>query len=229
MLILAWAYFGIFVVFTSAHLYGSLKMRPSLRTGTKPVILLSILGMYLEYLHFKGVEPSMLVVLALLTGWLGDMLLMPHGTKWFIGGGVSFLASHLLFIFAYNESGIRFEAIPVQLIISTAVLYAALVAFIFMKLKKHLKKALFYPLLIYLAVNGAMNAFAWFRLMSGGVSLLVRATTGLGAMLFFISDAMLFFVRFDRECPVKSHFAVMLTYALGELLIVLGLMFEAVL
>jgi hypothetical protein len=47
--------------------------------------------------------------------------------------------------------------------------------------------------------------------------------TALGALLFYISDTALFFVRFNKDSRLKTHFPVMLTYSLGEFLIVLGL------
>ena len=47
--------------------------------------------------------------------------------------------------------------------------------------------------------------------------------TAVGALLFFISDSSLFFVRFHKDSRLKTHFLVMLTYSLGEFLIVLGL------
>ena len=42
------------------------------------------------------------------------------------------------------------------------------------------------------------------------------------AVLFFASDSTLFFVRFKKDGLLKTHFLVMLTYILGEFLIVEG-------
>ena len=76
-------------------------------------------------------------------------------------------------------------------------------------------------MLAYLIVNGLMNCFAWFRALTmGGAAGIV---TAVGALLFFISDSSLFFVRFHKDSRLKTHFLVMLTYSLGEFLIVLGL------
>ena len=92
---------------------------------------------------------------------------------------------------------------------------------IFSKLKPHLPKVLFYPMFLYLMINGAMNCFAIFRFASAPAA--ATLITALGAALFFISDTALFFVRFNKESRLKTHFLVMLTYSIGELLIVLGL------
>ena len=77
------------------------------------------------------------------------------------------------------------------------------------------------PLLL---LNGAMNCFAWFRSMSAGGTAAV--ITAVGALMFYVSDCSLFFVRFDKNSRLKTHFLVMLTYSLGELLIVLGLILK---
>lgn len=224
MLYLIHLYFAIFAVFTAVHLYASYIKRDSLRGPTKTVILLAILGMYLEWVHFHNIDPSVFVVFALITSWLGDVLLIPKGVKWFTIGGISFWISHFLFIFAYWESGIVFSAINPVFIVLIALVYTVTVCILFKKLKPSLPKPLFYPMFFYLLTNGAMNAFAWFRLLSGSCSLLSGLITGIGALLFFISDSSLFFVRFDKNSPLKTHFLVMLTYSIGEFLIVLGLM-----
>ena len=74
----------------------------------------------------------------------------------------------------------------------------------------------------YLLINGAMNCFAIFRAVS--LANTPGLITALGAALFFVSDASLFFVRFKKDSRLKTHFLVMLTYSLGEFLIVLGLL-----
>ena len=224
MLYLVYLYFAIFVAFTAVHLYASYIKRDGLRAPTKPVILLAILGMYLEWMHMKGLDPSAILVFALITSWLGDVLLIPHGVKWFTAGGIAFWISHALFILAYKESGIIFERLNPVVVAAVALAYAAVVTYLFTKLKRSLPKPLFYPMYLYLLTNGAMNVFAWLRLMSGSCSVLSGFITGVGALLFFASDCTLFFVRFDKESPIKSHFPVMLAYSIGEFLIVYGLM-----
>ena len=103
-----------------------------------------------------------------------------------------------------------------------ALFFAVTVTFVFSRLKPHLPKALFYPMFLYLLINGAMNCFAIFRCVSAPTAATV--TTAIGAALFFISDTSLFFVRFKKDSRLKTHFLVMLTYSIGEFLIVLGLL-----
>lgn len=206
----------IFIIMTTIHLYASLKKNKPLRDKTKPFILLSLLGFYVYSVETINVY----VVLALIFSWIGDMFLILNGVKWFAVGGVSFMISHFFFILSYL-SGINFTNVPTLAIIILAVFFFITVTIIFSKLKPHLPKALFYTMYLYLLINGAMNSFAIFRFLSSID--LAGIITVIGAILFFISDSSLFFVRFKKNCKLKTHFLVMLTYSIGELLIVIGL------
>ncbi len=211
-------YIMLAVFFTAAavHLAASLKKNKPLRNKTKPFILLGLTGFYC----FAADPVIAAVVLALLFSWLGDILLIPKGVKWFAAGGTAFMASHLFFIISYAKQTDFSRVRPVF----AAALIAAFVLIsliLFHFLRPHLPKRLFYPMLFYLILNGLMNCFAWFRALTvGGTAGIV---TAIGALLFFISDSSLFFVRFHKDSRLKTHFPVMLTYSLGEVLIVLGL------
>ena len=177
----------LFFIVTGIHLYASLKQDRRLRNMTKPFILLLLLAWYC----LSANKVLITVVLALLFSWIGDVLLMPRGVKWFTAGGISFMVSHFFFILTYARmtdfAGISRAAM----------------------------------ILLPLVFFGAMNSFAWILSMStAGAAGII---TAVGALLFYVSDSSLFFVRFDKNSRLKTHFLVMLTYSLGELLIVLGL------
>ena len=209
----------IFFVSLAIHLYASLKKDKRLRNCTKPFLLLSLLGWYC----FSAEKIVWTVVLALIFSWLGDVLLMPKGVKWFTAGGISFMVSHFFFVLSYAKY-VDFSKIAVPLIILLALFFIITVSIIFHYLRPHLPKALFYPMYLYLLINGTMNCFAFFRYLSNNT--LGGLITVIGAILFFISDASLFFVRFHKNSPLKTHFLVMLTYSVGEFLIVLGLLLK---
>ena len=212
-----YVFLAVFIIATAIHLYASLKQDKKMRNMTKPFVLLALLGFYV----LAARVPSTFIILALIFSWLGDVLLMPKGVKWFTAGGIAFMISHVFFILGYLKD-VNFAAIPVWLVILLAVFFVSVVTYIFSKLKPHLPKALFYPMFLYLLINGAMNCFAIFRWVS--VPSAATLTTAIGAALFFISDSSLFFVRFNKDSRLKTHFLVMLTYSIGELLIVLGLL-----
>lgn len=208
----------IFIVTTTVHLYASYNKNQSLRNASKPWILLSLLGFYV----YSVEEINTLVVLALVFSWLGDMFLILKGVKWFTVGGIAFMISHIFFILCYAKF-VDFSKINIIIVILLICLFVASSSIIFKYLRPHLPKLLFYPMYVYLIINGLMNCFAWFRSMS--ISGLPCVVTAIGALLFYISDSSLFFVRFDKNSKLKTHFLVMLTYSLGELLIVLGLIY----
>lgn len=210
-------FLAVFLISTSIHLYASSKKNGKLRSITKPFILSSLLGFYCFAAH----NVLVVIVLALLFSWLGDVFLIPKGVKWFSLGGTSFIVSHVCFILGYSQD-IDFSRLNTAAGILLALLFAGAVCFIFSKLRSHLPKALIFPMFLYLLLNGAMNCFAVFRLMSAPCA--ASFITCIGALLFFISDVSLFFVRFKRNSRFKTHFLVMLTYSAGEFLIILGLL-----
>jgi len=207
----------IFFISTSIHLYASFYKNRKLRNISKPFILLSLLGFYC----YSSEKIAITVVLALIFSWIGDVLLIPKGVKWFTIGGISFWISHFFFIQSYWYY-VDFNMVPKTITIILPLLFIISATITFKYLKPHLPKALFYPMYFYLITNGLMNCFAWFRSLSstGSASII----TAVGALLFYISDSSLFFVRFDKDSKLKTHFLVMLTYSIGEFLIVLGLL-----
>ena len=209
----------IFAVSTAIHLFASLKQDKKLRNITKPFILLGLMGFYC----FSVSKIRIVVMLALIFSWIGDLLLIPPGIKWFTAGGISFMISHFFFVLSYVKD-ISFEKIHPLVIVCLGLFFFVQVFLTFRDLKPYLPKALFYPMYLYLLINGTMNCFAIFRFLTGREPATV--ITLIGAILFFISDTALFFVRFKKDGRVRTHFLVMLTYSIGEFLIVLGLIMK---
>ena len=206
----------LFVIDSAIHLYASLQKNRMLRARTKVFLLPLLLWWYV----LASEPPMMLFILALAFSWLGDVLLIPEGTKWFVAGGIAFMVSHLFFVLSYSRN-VNFSTMPVWVILPAALIYIAAVMLVFRGLKPHLLKALFYPMFLYLLINGTMNCFALYQLVS--LPCTATATVFVGAVLFFTSDSLLFYTRFKKDTKLKSHFAVMFTYLLGEFLITLGM------
>ena len=209
----------LFIISTAIHLYASLKKDKPLRNKSKPFIIFSLLLFYC----FSAEPIKATVVLALIFSWIGDILLIPDGIKWFTAGGISFMISHFFFVLSYMQD-VNFSKINPIVVAVLGIFFFTVVFFIFRRLKPLLLKALFYPMYLYLLINGAMNCFAIFRYLSNKD--LAGIITVIGAALFFVSDCSLFFVRFDKNSRLKTHFLVMLTYSIGEFLIVLGLILK---
>ena len=209
----------LFAVFSVLHLIASWQDNRKFRAYTKPFLLLFLL---LYYIAAEN-ELSVPLVLALVTSWLGDVLLIPKGHRWFAFGGIAFMLSHLFFILVYLQK-IDLTHQPWLLIIPVAVLYYGVALRIIVSLKENTPKMMIFPMYFYLLCNSTMNIFALMQLCTNRNA--AAAVAYAGALLFYISDCLLFLVRYhpDTELIYKKHFFVMLTYLLGEFLITCGIL-----
>ena len=208
-----------FALVSLVHLKDSWADDARKRAKTKPFLLLLLLAYYLA-----GGRPwSVFLILALLTSWLGDVLLIPKGHGWFTAGGISFMLSHLFFVLVYLPQ-VHFAGIPWIPVAAAAVLYFGVSLRIIFLLRPTTPKAMVVPMCFYLLCNSTMNLFSLMQLLS--LRSTGAAVAFAGAILFFISDCTLFLVRYYKNENVvfRKHFTVMLTYLLGEFLITLGMM-----
>ncbi len=214
-----YCFFGLFVALSLVHLYDSWRDDARKRARTKPFLLLLLLLFYLA----AAKERSLPLVLALLFSWLGDVLLIPRGHRWFALGGISFMLAHLLFIQVYVNH-IRWEGLPWGLVIPVTALYFLAALRVILAVREKTPRFMIFPMYFYLLANSAMNSFAFMQLLS------LRSpgalTAYLGAILFYLSDCTLFLVRYHKKKNLvyHRHFTVMLTYLLGETFITVGVL-----
>ena len=207
----------MFFAVSAMHLIASFRDDAAGRKKTKPFLLLLLLFWYLASTE----NPEPYLILALLTSWLGDVLLIPKGHQWFTAGGISFMFSHFFFVLVYLRRITLSNILP-------AVLAAAVYLWISLKImymvKDNTPKKMVIPMGFYLICNSTMNIFALLQLLC--THSLGAFTAWVGAVLFFVSDCSLFIVRYytNPEIIYKKHFTVMLTYLLGEFLIVAGML-----
>jgi len=213
--ILFLAFFGLF---TLLHLFSSWKDDRAGRAKTKP-FLISCLA--LSY-FFSVKEPSGLLLAALFTSWLGDVLLIPRGNRWVIMGGISFLISHLLLMVLYLPR-IDFAEVPWFWLLPVAAVYTLLSVKSVRAVRDNTPKPMLIAFWLYLLTNSAMNLLALMQLLTTRHA--GAAVAYAGAVLFFLSDCILFLVRYHRNPDLvpKRHFPVMLCYLSGEFLITLGM------
>ena len=209
----------LFIVFSVLHLIASFNDDAEKRKKTKPFLLIWLLLYYV----FSTDNLSVFLVLALFFSWLGDVLLIPKGHKWFAFGGISFMFSHLFFILAYTNNFEFKDLKPVVLVIA-GIVYFGTSFKIMRELRVSTPKSMIFPMFFYLMCNSTMNMFALMQMMSRKD--LGSVVAYIGAVLFFISDCTLFLVRYykNKDIIYKKHFTVMLTYLLGEFLITLGIL-----
>ncbi len=216
----------LYLITSVLHLIASYKDDKEWRKRTKPFLLFFLILFYVT----APQEKNIYLILALVFSWLGDLLLMGKGNTMFTLGGISFGLSHLFFILTFTGF-IIFEHVNFIFVILLFTIYAVL-SFIVIKLVKDTTpRKMVVPMYVYLIFNTIMNLFAFMQTGFGNRQELTFSFTlasYIGAALFFISDCVLFIVRYykDPEAIWKKHFTVMITYLLAELLIVLGVLYR---
>jgi uncharacterized membrane protein YhhN len=184
---------------------------------TKPAILVSLIAYFLTSSNHLNKTLKLLTLFALLFSLLGDVLLMfVHKSEgYFMFGLIAFLLAHIMYIIVFlkhknpNKNPYVFTLI--------ALLYAAILFYImFDGLGDML-----YPVTVYMLVILTMAITAFLR--QGKVLPLSYTLVFLGALLFMLSDSILALNKFYKPLPL-SNISIMLTYALAQYFIVLGLL-----
>ncbi len=219
-----YVFLALFIIVSGVHLWDSWKDNAKRRAYTKPFLLILLLLFYV--FAVKPEAFSWVLVCALFFSWLGDVLLIPKGTGWFVSGGIAFLISHILFIAVYVPA-VTWEAFVWWLMLPAAALYYGISVKVTLTLKNNLPKPMLVPMILYLIANSTMNLTALWQLTA--LKSAGAAVAYAGAVFFFISDCTLYLVRYhsNKELIFKKHFTVMLTYLLGECLITAGMLMIA--
>ena len=208
----------LFFLSVILHLAVSYVDLPKYRAITKPFPLTLLL---LYALACSGASAPFLL-LALFTSLLGDVLLIFEGHVWFITGGISFLLAHIFFIFVYN--GALPEYPILRIILPVSALYLCCSILVIRLIRKNTPGSMLLPMWLYLLANSTMNVFALLRFLKMGTP--GAGLAFLGAFLFYVSDCLLFLVRFHpkKDLIPRKHFWVMFCYLMGEFLITRGVL-----
>lgn len=202
----------VFGLLLAIHLTGLLAALPLATTLTKPLLVPCLVGLvWLDRRSFRGHE---LMVSALLFSWLGDVLLMWPGERFFMGGLVAFLSAHVCYIWIFSREvtfhPLRMLPFPVYV----ALLLAG-------PLNGRLPDNLQVPVYAYVIVITAMGSMASLR--NPGRPGYEQILTG--SILFMLSDSFLALNTFTSPIPLGG-FWVMLTYGLAQYLIVRGYLMD---
>ena len=155
------------------------------------------------------------VVLALVFGWIGDVLLLNIADlRRFRLGLASFLAGHICFIIAFFSFITSFAILPLIISIAAAAVFGFCV-FKFVRPNKEMK----YPVIAYevIIMMMAIAAVQVFFARGGDFGVFALA----GSVSFVISDSTLAFDTFRKKSRI-GYFIVMVTYIAAQLLITLG-------
>jgi len=184
---------------------------------TKPFVLL---GLILYLVLRVPITPTRLpFLLGLVFSLLGDIFLIPKGTRWFLAGMGAFSITQLMYIWGFNLS---MPSVPV-IIVGVAVFLVGVIL-IHMVVNRFaesasINKAILPYLKGYSALVLAMSISALLCLARPSWPDGAAVMAAIGGILFFFSDGMIGLDKLDRRLP-KYRFWVIFTYHLAQFLIV---------
>jgi uncharacterized membrane protein YhhN len=183
----------------------------------KPAIVISLMFLFIK--TSEGISKSIkrITLLALGFSVLGDILLMfvdqsPH---FFTVGLVAFLLAHIMYIVVFLRHRNKQKSI-----VGFVILLLVYASGLFYLLKDGLGEMLV-PVIVYMIVILSMATTAFMR--KGIVNSNSYNLVFIGAIFFMISDSILALNKFYQPIPF-SNISIMLTYALAQYLIVLGIL-----
>ena len=214
--IISWIYIGIGAIHLVSLLYGNSTISQMTKPALMPILI------YWLFLKAEGNVPlpRLLLALALIFSWGGDILLLNQSkTIYFLSGLGSFLVAQLLYAFVlykstYHPPKFQFKAISPLLVLGTG----------FMVFVVPEASELAIPVALYGLCILAMIAMATVR--NGYTSEESFRWAFIGASLFLLSDGLIATNKFIIDIPY-IHFFVMGTYIPAQYLIVKGVMEHA--
>lgn len=175
----------------------------------KPLVMVGLISVALS-LNPVSEAAQVLIVLGLLASLVGDVALMLPSDRFLIGLGAFFVA-HVLYIVGLTQLGLSVGGLILGLLLVAVGLL--LVGRRIIGAASSNAPALTVPVASYVGVISLMVVVA---VGTGSI------VAGLGALAFYMSDALLGWTRFVAEIP-QGRTAVMVTYHLGQTGLVLAL------
>ncbi len=206
-----------YFIFLGANVYNKFRSNAKGAAFFKVFLMPMLLALYM--LSFT--QLSLLVILAVIFSWLGDLFLISRSKITLLLGMVSFAIAHIFYVVAL------FKLVPCNtrsylLMAGLALIYFSLSIYVSFRLRtpargtlKNLADVIFLyssllALLCISAITVGVSAFS-----IGGVLLIV------GANIFMLSDSILSYCLFVKKNRYLEA-AVMLTYGIAQVLLVFG-------
>ncbi|HSF55868.1 MAG TPA: lysoplasmalogenase [Algoriphagus sp.] len=214
-----WLY--LFLLATLADLAFVIEGNSEMRFYSKPLILVGLILYF--YQITKPIATTLLtksILGALIFSWIGDILLL--WSHLFIYGLGAFLMAHVCYIIGFKlaQNGpTRLDQVNfIKAFFYNLPIYLA-AAFVFYLINPNLGNMKI-PVIAYIIVIVSMVATARDRFKKCNPASFWQVF--IGAILFFISDGAIAISRFFVEFP-ESGILIMGTYAIAQLLIVMGI------
>jgi uncharacterized membrane protein YhhN len=184
----------------------------------KPATMLALLAWLGVVAGFSG--SLIWFGLGLLFSLAGDVFLMLPREK-FIPGLVAFLLAHLAYLVGLNQTTPPFVVPSLIMAILVAITSLQVYRRISQGLKKSGRGKLAAPVMVYTIVISLMLLSALLTLVRPEWNAVPALLVSAGALLFYFSDTLLAWNKFVAPLPI-IYPAVMITYHLGQILIIVG-------
>lgn len=210
-------------LFTDCALIYLSETQPSYaqyRLFSKGILMpLLIVYFYRNVSSRKHPSSRLLVWLALLSAWIGDIFLLFPGNSNFFFGLIAFLAMHVIYsIYFYRMAPFKWKSFNNLIFVILAVVVANIV---FAKLMGPYLAGYKIPVIVYIVVISTMLLFASNVFLNKRAGSLAANFFIPGALLFMASDTLLTYTKFYLE-ENNLYIPVMLTYGYAQQLMVQG-------
>lgn len=194
---------------------------------TKPLPMLLLIGTALCCIISYGVNRfRALILTAFILSLIADIVLIPDGDLWFIGGLGIFLLAHIFYIIAFTvspQSGSPYVQLNLRRAIPFTLLLFVVPPFLAFKMLEH-----GHPTEMVIAVviySGVLGSMGWRTAARIGYPSETRSSQVIalvGVIFFMCSDLMLAINRFHTKIPL-SQVWILPTYWIAQTLIAISL------
>lgn len=208
-----WAY----IVVSAANLVAQAIQSVELNQFTKPVLMPLLIFYIVESSKGRVTLKTLLLSLAILFSWLGDVALLYQSNEMYFMLGIGlFLAAQITYIFVLKKATFQTPQFNLLKILPYAVFSVILFAVLLPN-----AGSLSIPIFIYGIVISVMAGTA--RLREGNTSHDSYRLVMYGSLLFLASDSILAINKFYMEIPLPGLW-IMSTYIGAQLLLVVGVL-----
>lgn len=209
---------GIFVILSCVHIFALITKKFILKSITKALIIPIILAIYLLSVSYLERQFNPLIIAALCLGWLGDLILIPRKKIAVFCGGWFFWAEQVLLIVAVSKLTNLALINRGMLISIPTILALASFAYTILLLEKQTNLLMIVLATGYLATIAILNGISLCLLINNQAP--CNISLYIGSLFFFISDALLIYVRLTKKPKFDTrHTLYMTLYIIAQALV----------
>lgn len=215
---MSYFFLGLALAIAVVDWLATAKAWKALEYFAKPGVMVALLIWLWQISGMRG--PIIWFAAGLIFSLAGDVFLMLPREQ-FIAGLISFLLAHLAYLAGFNTTlppaNLASLALLVLVALTGLQIYRRIAAGLAASGNQSLKP----PVLVYSSVISLMTFSALLTLVRPEWEALPALLASAGALLFFTSDSFLAWNKFVSPLPY-GRLRVIVTYHLGQILIVLG-------